>query len=136
MEKTKKSFEELIKVNQKLRKECPWDKKQTLDSFYNYIVEEAIEAKQAAEKKDYEELKEELGDVFWNVLFMANIAKDNNLFDLNDVIVASKNKMIRRHPHVFGNASKDMESIHKVWQEIKDQEKKEKTKRKKNNSNS
>jgi tetrapyrrole methylase family protein / MazG family protein len=131
LEKTKKEFEELINVNKRLREECPWDKKQTLQTFHNYLVEEAIEAKQAADQEDYEELKEELGDVFWNVLFMANIAEEKKLFTLKDVIESSKNKMIRRHPHVFGDASKDMEAIHKTWQEIKAQEKKEKEARKK-----
>jgi tetrapyrrole methylase family protein / MazG family protein len=132
MEKTKKEFEELININKRLRKECPWDKEQTLESFYNYIVEEAIEVKQAAKSKDYEELKEELGDVFWNVLFMANIAEEKNLFTLHDVIATSKEKMIRRHPHVFGDASKDVAEIEKTWQKIKAEEKKEKEERKKN----
>ena len=122
MEQTKNNFGELIKISTRLRKECPWDAEQTLDSFHKYIVGEAIEAQKAAEAKDYDELKEELGDVFWNVMFMCNIAKDNGLFDLNDVIVEVKEKMIRRHPHVFGNESKDMDSIHKKWEEIKEEE--------------
>jgi uncharacterized protein YabN with tetrapyrrole methylase and pyrophosphatase domain len=71
-----------------------------------------------------------LGDVFWNILFMANIAEEKNLFTLKDVIQSSKEKMIRRHPHVFGDASNDMESIKKVWQEVKAEEKKEKEARK------
>ncbi len=122
MEQLKQNFIELVKISGRLRKECPWDAKQDLDSFHKYIVEEAIEVKKAAEAKDYVELKEELGDVFWNIMFICNIAKDNNLFDLNDVIVEVKEKMIRRHPHVFGNESKDMDSIHKKWEEIKEEE--------------
>ncbi len=130
MEKTKQSFSELIEISQKLRKECPWDAEQTLDSFHKYIVEESIEAQKAAEAKDYEELKEELGDVFWNVLFMCNIAKENGLFDVHDVLQNAKEKMIRRHPHVFAGESKDMDAIHKKWQEIKAEERKVKEARK------
>lgn len=131
MEKTKENFGKLLEISQRLRKECPWDAKQDVDSFYKYIVEEAQEAQKAAETKDYEELKEELGDVFWNVLFMANIAKDQGLFDMNDILVHAQEKMIRRHPHVFGDASKDIEEIKKAWEEIKAEEKEEKKKRKK-----
>ncbi len=130
METTKQSFSELVEISRRLRKECPWDAEQTLDSFHKYIVEESIEAQKAAEAKDYEELKEELGDVFWNVLFMTNIAKDNGLFDINDVMQNAKEKMIRRHPHVFAGESKDMDAIYKKWEEIKAEERKMKEARK------
>ncbi len=130
MEKSKQSFDELLQISQRLRKECPWDAEQTLDSFHKYIVEESIEAQKAAEAKDYDELKEELGDVFWNVLFMCNIAKDNNLFDVHDVLQSAKEKMIRRHPHVFAGESKEMDAIHKKWEEIKAEERKLKEARK------
>ncbi len=130
MEESKQSFGELLQISQRLRKECPWDAEQTLDSFHKYIVEESIEAQKAAEAKDYDELKEELGDVFWNVLFMCNIAKDNGLFDVHDVLQNAKEKMIRRHPHVFAGESKDMDSIHKKWAEIKAEERKLKEARK------
>ena len=130
MEDTKQSFGELLQISQRLRKECPWDAEQTLDSFHKYIVEESIEAQKAAEAKDYDELKEELGDVFWNVLFMCNIAKESGLFDVHDVLQNAKEKMIRRHPHVFGDASKDMDAIHKKWAEIKAEERKLKEARK------
>ncbi len=131
MEKIKNTFADLVEISAKLRKECPWDKEQTLESFQKYLVDEAIEAQHAVAKKDYDELKEELGDVLWNVLFMVNIAKEQNLFDVHDVLETAKEKMIRRHPHVFGDASRDIESIHKKWQEIKAEEKAEKEKRKK-----
>lgn len=132
MEKLKENFGELAAISKRLRKECPWDAKQDLNSFYKYIVEEAVEAQKAAEAKDYDNLKEELGDVFWNVMFMTNIAQDQGLFDLNDVIVQVKEKMVRRHPHVFGDASKDMESIYRKWEEVKAEERLEKEKRKNN----
>lgn len=125
------SFVELLAISKLLHKECPWDAQQTIDSFHQHIVGEALEVKKAAEAKDYEELKEELGDVFWNVLFMTNIAEQNGLFTLHEVLETSKEKMIRRHPHVFGNESKDMNSIHKKWEEIKAQERVNKEKKKK-----
>lgn len=128
-EKITNSFAELLAISKLLHKECPWDAQQTIDSFHQHIVGEALEVKKAAEAKDYEELKEELGDVFWNVLFMTNIAEQNGLFTLHDVLETSKEKMIRRHPHVFGNESKDMDSIHKKWEEIKAQERFEKEKK-------
>src|SRR3989338_1312621 len=130
MEKTNERFIELVEISQRLRKECPWDAEQTLDSFHKYIVEESIEAQKAAEAKDYDELKEELGDVFWNVLFMCNIAKENGLFDVHDVLQNAKEKMIRRHPHVFAGESKDMDAIYKKWEEIKADERKVKEARK------
>jgi uncharacterized protein YabN with tetrapyrrole methylase and pyrophosphatase domain len=129
MEELQENFNELVQISQRLRKECPWDAEQTVDSFHKYIVGEAIEAQKAAEAKDYDELKEELGDVFWNVMFMCNIAKDNNLFDLNDIIKSAKEKMVRRHPHVFAGASKDMVEIYKKWDEVKAMEKREKEKK-------
>lgn len=130
MEQLKNNFSELVTISMRLRKECPWDAEQKLDSFHKYIVEEAIEVEKAARAQDWEELKEELGDVFWNVIFMSNIAKDNNLFDLNDVVATVKEKMIRRHPHVFAGASNDMKDIYKRWEEIKVEEKKMKKERK------
>src|SRR3989338_6260880 len=129
MEELKQNFTELVSISRKLRKECPWDAEQNIESFHKYIVEEAIEAQKAAEAKDYEELKEELGDVLWNVLFMTNIAQENGLFDINDVLVQAREKMIRRHPHVFAGASKEMADIYKKWDEIKKEEKAVKEKR-------
>ncbi len=132
MEKTKQAFEELIKVSKRLRKECPWDAEQTLETFPRYLVEEAIEADNAAKMKDFEELKEELGDIFWNIMFMANIAEERGLFNIADIMETSRKKMIRRHPHVFGDASKDMDAIHEKWKEIKEKEIKEKERLKTN----
>lgn len=126
------SFQELVALSKLLHKECPWDAKQTIESFHQYIVGEALEVQKAAQEKDYDELKEELGDVFWNVMFMANIAEQNGLFTLHDVLTTSKEKMIRRHPHVFGDSSKDMDSIHKKWDEIKAKERVEKENRRNN----
>lgn len=126
------SFEELLATSKNIHKECPWCAKQTIENFHTFIMEEALEVQKAAEAKDYDELKEELGDVFWNLLIMTNIAEQKGLFTLNDVLTTNKKKMIRRHPHVFGNESKDLESIHKKWMEIKAQEKLEKETKREN----
>lgn len=120
------SFKALHAVSQRLRKECPWDNQETIASFAKYLKEEADEVLETIEKKDYFELREELGDLLWNILFITNIAEENGLFDLKEVLENTKEKMIRRHPHVYGNASKDMESIAKLWKEIKEQEKQRK----------
>lgn len=132
MEKLKENFSDAVTISKRLRKECPWDAQQDFNSYCKYLIEESIEVKKAVEEEDYEGLKEELGDLFWNILFMSNIAEESGLFDLNKIIVSANEKMVRRHPHVFGNESKDMESIYKKWKEIKMQEKDEKNKRKGN----
>lgn len=120
------SFKALHTVSQTLRKECPWDNQETINSFAKYLKEEADEVLETIEKKDYFELREELGDLLWNILFITNIAEEQGLFNLKEVLENTREKMIRRHPHVYGNASKDMESIKKLWKEIKEQEKQKK----------
>lgn len=122
MEKLKENFSDAVIISKRLRRECPWDKQQDFNSYCKYLVEEANEVKKAVEDEDYDGIKEELGDLFWNILFMSNIGEECGIFDLNAIIVHSKEKMIRRHPHIFGDASKDLESIHKKWEEIKLQE--------------
>ena len=118
-----KAFKDLHAVSKTLRQECPWDNRETIESFAQYLKEEADEVLEAIEKKDYFSLKEELGDLLWNILFITNIAEEQGLFNLKEVLENVKEKMIRRHPHVYGNASKDMKSIEKLWKEIKGQEK-------------
>jgi XTP/dITP diphosphohydrolase len=113
-------FQELAAIMDRLRKECPWDKEQTHDSIKGATIEETYELIEAIDHKDYDEMKSELGDLLLHVLFHSVIAKENNLFDINDVIDGIKNKLIRRHPHVFGNVSVNgTEEILKNWEEIK-----------------
>ena len=104
-EKANKFFK-LVEILEKLRGEngCPWDKKQTHKSLMKYLFEESNEYNQAVEKQDYDNMKEELGDVLLQVIFHAQIAKENNKFDIDDVLDTINEKMIRRHPHVFGNS--------------------------------
>lgn len=123
--KSKSEFDKLLSVMKELRgpEGCPWDKKQDFYSLKPYIIEEAYEVVEALEEKDMKSLKEELGDLLLQIVFQAQIGKENNVFDINDVIEGIRKKLIRRHPHVFGN--KRIESVNQVkktWEEIKSKE--------------
>ncbi|ACN84795.1 nucleoside triphosphate pyrophosphohydrolase [Brachyspira hyodysenteriae] len=121
-----KSFEELISVIQTLRGEngCAWDKVQTFDSLIPCFLEEAYEVVEAINNRDYENIKEELGDVLLHVVFFSELAKDENKFNIDDVCKNISEKLIRRHPHVFGNSDvKDVQGILKQWDKIKKEEK-------------
>jgi len=103
---------------------CPWDKKQTPQTLKNYLLEEVYELIEAIEEEKVEAIKEELGDVLFILVFLAQIYKERNLFDLQEVIDQETTKMIARHPHVFGYfRPKSIEEIHARWEEIKQQEK-------------
>jgi len=99
---------------------CPWDKKQTHESLIKNLREESEELIGAIEKKDTENMKEELGDVLLQVLMHAQIAKEEGLFDINDVIQGLYDKLHYRHPHVFGNVkAASAEEALAVWKEMK-----------------
>lgn len=103
---------------------CPWDKKQTHMSLKKYLIEECYELIEAINKEDTEHMIEELGDVLLQVLLHSQIGEDDGYFSLDDVIEGLSEKMIRRHPHVFGDVSaNNEETVLKNWQEIKHQEK-------------
>lgn len=117
----KSPFEKLTALMQILRRECPWDRKQTLSSLRHYTLEEAHEVLEAidaaVEHDDWDKLKEELGDLLLQVAFYACIAEEHGRFNLADVIDALAEKMIQRHPHVFAAvASVDVEA---QWQRLK-----------------
>ncbi|MCD8036557.1 MAG: nucleoside triphosphate pyrophosphohydrolase, partial [Clostridiales bacterium] len=97
-------FEKLLNITSILRGEngCPWDKKQNPDSMRKYIIEEAYETTQAIEDNDEAELCEELGDLLFQVVFQAQMAKERGAFDIDDVIEGISKKMVMRHPHIFG----------------------------------
>lgn len=102
---------------------CPWDKEQTNKSLGKYLLEEAHEVLEAIEEDDPEHLAEELGDVLLQVFLHAQIAEDDGFFTMEDVLASLNNKMIRRHPHVFGDLQiDDPEEVIKQWQEIKKEE--------------
>lgn len=117
---TGEKFQELADIMKKLRKECPWDKEQTHDSIKGATIEETYELIESIDLKDYKEMKSELGDLLLHILFHAVIAEENNQFNINDVIDTIKDKLIRRHPHVFGEVKVNgTEEIVKNWEEIK-----------------
>lgn len=120
------TFEELVSVVTQLRSEngCPWDREQTFESLKKCVLDESQEVIQAVDNKDMENLCEELGDVLLQVLMYSQIAAEKGLFTLDDVVDGICEKMIRRHPHVFGDAKvNSVEEGLALWDEIKKQEK-------------
>ena len=114
----KKSFEDLVELSKFLRSPegCPWDREQTLNTLRTFILEEAHEVIQAIEMNDIEELKEELGDLLYQILFTSQICNEEGKFTVEDVLNQLYYKLIRRHPHVFGEEkAKDAEEAVKRW---------------------
>jgi len=113
-------FNEFVEIVKRLRKECPWDREQTNDSIKAATIEEAYEVVEAIEKKNYEELRNELGDLLLHVVFHTIIASESQSFSIDDVIDSIREKLIRRHPHVFGEVKvSGSEEVKKNWEEIK-----------------
>lgn len=127
------SYEELLNVIAQLRSEhgCPWDKAQTHESLIPCLRNECEEVVQAIEQHDEENLCEELGDVLLQVLLHARIAEEEGQFTMADVVNGLAEKMVRRHPHVFGNEEYGSPEQNQArWDEIKRQEKEAKKRRK------
>ena len=128
MEKKYKNLEELIDVVAKLRTPdgCPWDREQTHTSLRPNMLEEAYEAVDAIDENDMAHLREELGDVLLQVLLHSQIASESNEFTLDDVAKELKEKLIHRHPHVFGTAKiNNADDVLKTWDKLKSEEKTE-----------
>lgn len=132
------NFDSLIEITSVLRGEngCPWDKKQNPQSMKKYIIEEAYETVQAINDKNKNELCEELGDLLFQVVFQAQMAKEAGLFDINDVIEGISKKMVYRHPHIFGGENaedykksviNDNDAFLNKWEDNKKKEKGYKT---------
>jgi len=120
-----KQFEELWELVKYLRVQCPWDKEQTFDTAKDHMMEEAKEVKEAIVKEDWPNLCEELGDTLFNLLFVCQLAEEAGHFDLKKMLEDIHEKMVRRHPHVFGDikASSPEEAM-KAFLEAKKKEKK------------
>ena len=111
---------ELLKIVDDLRLKCPWDKKQSFDSLKRLTIEETYELVNAIEKKDYENIKEELGDLLLHIVFYSKISSENKFFDFNDVVKLLIKKLIDRHPHIYGNIGKVNEKeVILNWERIK-----------------
>ncbi len=113
-------FDRLSNILDELREKCPWDKKQTIDSLRYLTIEEVYELSDAIVERQYDEVKKELGDILMHILFYSKIAKDEKLFDLTDVLNSICEKLIRRHPHIYGNVeANDAEAVKQNWEKIK-----------------
>jgi tetrapyrrole methylase family protein/MazG family protein len=123
-----KEFNKLVKIIEKLRAPdgCPWDREQTLYSLRDQLIEETFELVEAIDNKDIENIKEELGDLLLHVIMHSVIAAEDNLFTLTDVMKTISEKLIRRHPHVFGGEKTDsVDDVLVNWEKIKSKEKKD-----------
>ncbi|MBF0101130.1 MAG: nucleoside triphosphate pyrophosphohydrolase [Desulfobacterales bacterium] len=121
-------IESIIHIIERLRGEngCPWDKVQTIDTASRFLVEEVYELLAAIEANDTENICEELGDVLFQVCFIIALYKESGHFSLADIVTTNTDKMIRRHPHVFGNESVTTpEEVKKRWDKIKQHERSE-----------
>ena len=121
MEKTLDEFRGLVKIMARLRANggCEWDRAQTHETLRQYLVEETHEVIDAIRGGNPDSLREELGDLLLQILFHAQIAAENGQFDITDVIASISEKMVRRHPHVFGDATADSpEAVSRQWDHI------------------
>lgn len=129
-ENKKAAFERCLKILDRLRKDCPWDRKQTNESLRSHSIEEVYELSDAIIKNDADEIKKELGDVLLHIIFYAKIAEEKEQFDIADVCNALCDKLIYRHPHVFGEINADnADQVMHNWEELKLHENKNKAPR-------
>lgn len=117
-------YERLKELMTRLRRDCPWDSQQSFETIAPYTIEEAYEVDDAIARKDMGELREELGDLLFQVVFHAKLAEEENAFTMDDVTNGLVDKMVRRHPHVFGDAESDALDIN--WEKMKAAERKAK----------
>ena len=115
-----KAFERLLKVMDELREKCPWDREQTLQSLRNLTIEETYELADAIIEEDLEEIRKELGDLMLHIVFYSKIGSEKGAFDVADVLNGICDKLVFRHPHVFGERKvKDAEEVLENWEELK-----------------
>ncbi|MFN4972535.1 MAG: nucleoside triphosphate pyrophosphohydrolase [Bacteroidota bacterium] len=114
------AFGRLLDIMDELREKCPWDMKQTNESLRHLTIEETYELSDAIIKNDFQEIKKELGDVFLHIVFYARIASEQNKFDIADVCHALCEKLIVRHPHIYGDVKvENAEQVKENWEQIK-----------------
>ena len=118
------AFDRLLTIMDELREKCPWDHKQTFDSLRENTIEETFELAAAISKHDMTEISKELGDVLLHVIFYAKMGSETNDFDIADVCNRISDKLIFRHPHVYGEqAAANAEEVSKLWEQVKLKEK-------------
>ena len=114
------SFNRLQEILDELREKCPWDKKQTIHTLRQLTIEESYELADAISSDDWNGIKEELGDMLLHILFYAKIATEQNKFTIQDVIEANREKLIHRHPHIYGDVKvTDEEEVKRNWENLK-----------------
>ena len=114
------AFDRLLTIMDELREKCPWDKKQTMQSLRHLTIEETYELTDAIFENDLDEVKNELGDLMLHLVFYAKIASETNTFDIADVLNAICEKLIHRHPHIYGDATvADEEEVKANWEKLK-----------------
>jgi MazG family protein len=121
-------FDELVAVMARLRAPdgCPWDREQTMEDLGRYIREESDEVVEAIRSGDADAIREELGDLLFNLIHAARIAEEEGSFDIGAVVAGARDKIVRRHPHVFGDAeARTKEEVLEHWNRIKAEEKRE-----------
>jgi XTP/dITP diphosphohydrolase len=119
------AFNKLLTIMDELRIKCPWDREQTIDSIRHLTIEEVYELNEAILNQDSNEIKKELGDLLLHIVFYSKIASETQLFNLNDVIESLNAKLIRRHPHIYGDVTaNDSDTVKQNWEQIKLKEKK------------
>ena len=120
MSTTAESFERLVKIMDDLREKCPWDKKQTIQTLRQLTLEETYELTDAITDENWKAIKEELGDILLHIVFYARIGKEQNQFTLDEVINGICEKLIVRHPHIYGDVQVDNEEdVKRNWEKIK-----------------
>ncbi|HLG34934.1 MAG TPA: nucleoside triphosphate pyrophosphohydrolase, partial [Bacteroidia bacterium] len=120
MEKYSASFERLVNIMDELREKCPWDKKQTLESLRHLTIEETYELSEAILDGDMKKVRNELGDLLLHIVFYTRIAREQNAFTLDEVIDGLSEKLIKRHPHIYGDVVADTaEEVKHNWEKIK-----------------
>ena len=115
-----KAFERLLIIMDELREQCPWDKKQTMESLRHLTIEEVYELGDAILDNDLDEVKKELGDILLHIVFYSKIASETNTFDIADVCHSISEKLINRHPHIYGDVKvKNEEEVKQNWEKLK-----------------
>ncbi|MCF8301984.1 MAG: nucleoside triphosphate pyrophosphohydrolase [Bacteroidales bacterium] len=120
MDERLKAFKRLLDIMDDLRHQCPWDRKQTLESLRHLTLEEVYELSDAIIEKDMDEIKKELGDIMLHLVFYAKIGEEKGSFDIKDVLDGISDKLILRHPHIYGEVQvKDADEVKDNWEKIK-----------------
>jgi XTP/dITP diphosphohydrolase len=120
MKNKAKAFVRLVEIMDRLREECPWDKKQTIDSLRYLTIEEMYELSDAILDKNMDEIKKELGDLMLHIVFYSRIASEKKHFDITDVLNSISEKLIHRHPHIYGDViANDVKQVKENWEKLK-----------------